>query len=97
MALPYVVAKKAAAPPGVSVLFEVSGSFGFTRWVTVDENGRGAVSDPRTGGPTVCLTTDTATFARLCAGRISATEAAVSIAGDSDLGARLLTSMNITP
>lgn len=97
MALPYVVAKKAAAPVGTSVLFDVSGPFGFTRSVTVDENGRGAVSDPGTRGPTVSLTTDTATFARLCAGRIPAAEAAVSITGDSDLGARLVTSMNMTP
>jgi uncharacterized protein (TIGR03083 family) len=68
MALPYVVAKKAAAPVGTRVLFEVSGPFGFSRSVTVDENGRGAVSDPRSGRPTVSLTTDTSTFARLCAG-----------------------------
>jgi uncharacterized protein (TIGR03083 family) len=97
MSLPYVVAKKAASPVGTSVLFEISGPFGFSRSVTVDENGRGAVSDPRPGIPTVSLTTDTATFARLCAGRIPATDAAVSIDGDSDLGARLLTSMNMTP
>jgi uncharacterized protein (TIGR03083 family) len=97
MALPYVVAKKAASPVGTSVLIEVSGPFGFSRSVTVDENGRGAVSDRRPGRPTASLTTDTATFARLCAGRIPATDAAVSIDGDSDLGARLLTSMSVTP
>jgi uncharacterized protein (TIGR03083 family) len=96
-ALPYLVAKKAAAPAGASVLYQVSGPFGFTRWVTVDENGRGAVSDPRPGRPTVSLTMDTSTFTRLCAGRIPATDAAVSIDGDPDLGARLLTSMNMTP
>jgi uncharacterized protein (TIGR03083 family) len=96
MALPYVVAKKAAAPIGTSVLFEVSGPFGFTRWVIVDDGGRGVVRDPQARRPSVSVTTDTATFARLCAGRIPAADE-VSIDGDPDLAARLLTSMNMTP
>ena len=97
MALPYIVAKKAAAPIGSIVFFDVSGPFGFTRSVTVDANGRGVVIDAWAGRPTVSLAAETATFARLCAGRIPATDAAVSVGGDPNLGARLLKSMSVTP
>jgi uncharacterized protein (TIGR03083 family) len=53
LALPYIVAKKASAPIGASVLFDVSGPFGFTRSVSVDENGLGVFNHLSSGADCV--------------------------------------------
>jgi hypothetical protein len=47
--------------------------------------------------PTASLATDTATFARLCAGRIAAQTAPVAVGGELELAGRILMSLSITP
>jgi uncharacterized protein (TIGR03083 family) len=96
--LPYVVGKKAGAPQGTTVVFDVIGNPRIVVPVGVD--GRAAVlaSEPR--DPTVRLTTDRRTYARLAGGRWPGERAlagdAVLITGDRVLGETIMRSMAYT-
>jgi uncharacterized protein (TIGR03083 family) len=91
----FVVGKKAGAPDGSSVRFQVTGPEEATIDVVVD--GRARVTDDLAGDPTVTLTTDTGTFVRLVAGRepgeAALADGRVELAGDTDLGGRVLASL----
>lgn len=88
----FVVGKKAGAPDGASVRFELTGPEVATIDVLVD--GRAAVVDGLDGEPTVTLTTDTGTFMRLVAGRADGraarAEGRVVTTGDVELADRLI-------
>jgi uncharacterized protein (TIGR03083 family) len=94
-ALPYVVGKKAGAPDGSTVVFEVEGT---VHAVGVD--GRAALLAEVPAAPTVCLTLDRRTFGRLAGGRWSGdrarTEGSVQIEGDADLAHRILDNFGYT-
>jgi uncharacterized protein (TIGR03083 family) len=96
--LPYVVGKKAGAPQGTTVVFQVAGDP--TIVVPIGVEGRAAVLDVVPGEPTVCLQMDRRTYARLAGGRWSRdrafAEGDVTIAGDRDLGERIVSSMGFT-
>jgi uncharacterized protein (TIGR03083 family) len=96
-AMPYVVARKAAAPDGTTVVFDVVGAGGRRCTVGVDR-GRGRVLTEEPTAATVTLTTDLDTFCRLACGRTESGRALddglVRVAGDPGLARRILDEMN---
>jgi uncharacterized protein (TIGR03083 family) len=90
-----VLARRASAPPGSSLVVEVDGSapaaFG------VSDSGRGSALSEVPAEPTVHLSMDRETFVVLAGGRRPAPEGSVTVAGDPALAARILAGMAITP
>ena len=66
--LGYVIGKKAGAPPGVSVRFELTGQL--ARRIDVAVSDRARVVVALTGGPTVTLKLAGARFVRMAGGRL---------------------------
>ncbi len=95
--LPKAVAKLAGAPAGSTVVFDVSGPLEFMRTVRVDADGRGSVDTRVTLAPSVSLSLDWETFARLTCGRIPAVGAGVKVEGDEELAHRVLDNLAVTP
>jgi hypothetical protein len=99
-ALGYVVGKKAAAPPGTTVVFDVFGVPPIVAAVSVPPEGRAVLLDEPPADPTVTITLDRRTFARLAGGRWTGPQArrqgAVSIEGDHELGKHILDNMSFT-
>jgi uncharacterized protein (TIGR03083 family) len=89
-ALGYVVGKRAGAPPGSRVRFELTGPM--ARRVDVEVSDRARVVDALAGDPTVTLTLPGHLFTRLCGGR-GADPATVVVDGDPDLGEAIITHM----
>lgn len=96
-ALPYVVAKRAAAPAGTAVVFDITGPVPAEIGVVVGDEGRGASADPRMIDPAVRLTLDTESFAILGAGRRAPSVLPVKVDGDEALALRIMESMAVTP
>lgn len=94
--LPLIVARRAKAAPGESVTFAITGPPDFDAAVTVDENGRGALS-AAPSAPTAELAMDWEAYVRLTAGRCTPDAVAVGVKGDADLAARILAAMSVTP
>jgi uncharacterized protein (TIGR03083 family) len=96
--MPYVVGKKAAAPQGARVRFDVSGP-GLMADVVVEGRAAVAPCDPRET-PTASLTLDRRTFARLAGGRWTGAHArargSVRVEGDHELGDRIVDNMAFT-
>jgi uncharacterized protein (TIGR03083 family) len=92
--LPIVVAKRAGAPAGTSVVLEVAGSP--TIAVQVGDDGRGQRVDPP-AAPTVTLRADREPFILIAGGRRWPAEGAVQIEGDQELGRKILDVMAVTP
>ncbi len=97
-ALPFVVARKAQAPDGVTVVFNITGPAGRVVPVGV-EGGRGSELDLEPASPTVRITSDVETFACLGCGRWDPAEALrsgkITVTGDTALGEAIVTNMNI--
>jgi uncharacterized protein (TIGR03083 family) len=95
-ALGFIVGKKAAAPEGASVTFELTGPVVRTVHVAVD--GRAAVVDRLPGAATATVALGSGLFTRLACGRVDPAEklAEVHLAGDTDLGRRVITSLPFT-
>jgi uncharacterized protein (TIGR03083 family) len=98
--LPYVVGKKAGAPPDTTVVFDVAGSPPLFSAVHVPPEGRAVLLGAPPATPTVTLGMDRRTFARLAGGRWTGERAradgVVSIGGDRDLGNRIVDNMAFT-
>jgi uncharacterized protein (TIGR03083 family) len=96
-AMPFVVGKKASAPDGATVVFELSGPLGRTFAIGV-EGGRAKMLDAVPSAPSVRVVTDTETFARLGCGRVAAAgalrDATVRLEGDEALGRTVVEAMN---
>jgi uncharacterized protein (TIGR03083 family) len=95
-AMPFVVGKKAGAPDGATVVFELSGALARTVAIGVDGS-RAKPLDAAPAGPTVRVTTDTETFARLACGRIDpfgALRDDVRLEGDKTLGRTIVEQMD---
>jgi uncharacterized protein (TIGR03083 family) len=94
--MPYVVGKKAAAPDGSTVVFELGPPLAHTLAIGVD--GRASRLDDAPAAPTVTITTDGETFTRLACGRVDGAralaDATVRLAGDEALGRSVVESMN---
>jgi len=98
--LPYVVGKKAGAPPDSTVVFEVAGSPAIVAAVHVPPEGRAVLLDAPPDNPTVTLAMDRRTFSRLAGGRWTGERAravgVVGVEGDRSLGDRIVDSMAFT-
>jgi len=96
MAMGYVVGKKAAAPDGSTIVFEVTGPTTDTFAVGVD--GRAALLDDPPDDPAVTLRMDFETYAVLGCGRRDPAEALsageVEISGDRELGESVVRNLN---
>lgn len=96
--LPYVVGKKAGAPQGSSVVFDITGTPPIVAAITVD--GRAALAPSTPADPTVTLRLDRRTFARLAGGRWSGdrarNEGSVNVIGDTALGDQVIDNLAFT-
>jgi uncharacterized protein (TIGR03083 family) len=92
-AMGFVVGKKAGAPDGSTVVFDVEG---FGEIPVGVEGKRANILDAPPAAPTVRLTMDMETFNCLCCGRGDASEhaAKVKVEGDEDLGRKIVEQMN---
>lgn len=91
--LPLVVGKRAAAPEGTSVAFEI-GDVHHTVVEVVD--GRGRVATPDPAEPTVTLAMSASTFGALVGGRSDAPDDVV-VTGDEALGRAVLAHLAFMP
>lgn len=90
--LGYVIGKKAAAPPGAAVRFELTG--GLARRIEIEVSDRARVVDSLAGGPTVALTLAGERFMRIAGGRLPpGTDTGARIDGDAALGARVMANL----
>src|SRR4051794_3919245 len=98
--LPYVVGKKAGAPPDTTVVFSVAGTPPILATVEVPPEGRAVLLDTPPASPTVALAMDRRTFARLAGGRWTGEQAradgVVRVDGDQELGNRVVDNMAFT-
>jgi uncharacterized protein (TIGR03083 family) len=99
-ALPYVVGKKAGAPPDSSVVFEVDGGTPVVAAVGVPPEGRAALLADIPADPTARIRLDRRTFSRLAGGRWSGdrarTDGVVAVSGDEQLGRRVVDNLGFT-
>jgi uncharacterized protein (TIGR03083 family) len=95
-ALGFIVGKKAAAPVGANVTFELTGPVVRTVHVAVD--GRAAVVDQLPGPATATVTLGSRLFSRLACGRVDPVQklGEVQLTGDTDLGRRVVASLPFT-
>ncbi|MGH8893312.1 MAG: maleylpyruvate isomerase family mycothiol-dependent enzyme [Actinomycetes bacterium] len=97
LALPYVVGRVVAPPPGTIVAFDVSGETPLPLTVSVGPDGRGSGVPGIAGSATATLRTDWETMSRLACGRIDPATAGVTVEGDAELGRRVLANLAVTP
>ncbi|RRO14282.1 maleylpyruvate isomerase family mycothiol-dependent enzyme [Saccharopolyspora rhizosphaerae] len=92
-ALGFVVGKRASAPDGSRVTFELG-----SRTLHVAVDGRAKVVDSLPGDPTVRITLPLGVFTRLCGGRVDPAEAlpSVSFEGDEALGEHIAKNLAFT-
>lgn len=97
--LPYVVGKRAAAPDGTSVVLELTGPRPRRLAVAADGGRAREVETPV--DPTVRITLDPETFVCLatgrCAGEEVLDEGRAVVAGDTDLGRRVVLNLSTMP
>ena len=96
--LPFVVGKKAKAPEGSTVVFEIgaSASGGTRREVIEVVDGRARRAERGSDEPTVVLSMPATTFVALVGGRSDAPDDVV-ITGDEPLGSAVLAGMGFMP
>ncbi len=94
-ALGRVLARGAEAPPGSSLVVEVSGYPPKAFAVTAERRGAALAEAP--ADPTVRLAMDVAAFVELIGGRVPPGQAPVTVTGDAELGQRVLAAMALTP
>jgi uncharacterized protein (TIGR03083 family) len=98
--LPMVVAKRAGAGKGTTVVFEISEPLPFTSRIRVGDDGRARLvdgPDDAAKAPDATLRMDWETFVRLAAGRSRPEDVTVVTDGDAGLAARILAGMALTP
>ncbi|MDJ0768364.1 MAG: maleylpyruvate isomerase family mycothiol-dependent enzyme [Ilumatobacter sp.] len=95
-AMGFVVGKRAGAPDGASVTFELTG--GSPRSIHVRVEGRAAVVPELDGPATVTLTMPIVSFGRIAGGRLDAADHLpnATIIGDEALGRRILDNLSYT-
>ena len=95
-ALPYVLGKKVAPPPGTTVAWSVQGPVPLERVLQVDD-ARRAVRAPEGTKPDARMRMDTETFAMLVAGRRGWDGVRLEVDGDEALGRQVVDAMGVTP
>jgi uncharacterized protein (TIGR03083 family) len=93
--LGYVLAKRAGAPPGTTLVLAVERNA--PRAFAVDEAGKGVPLGVVPEEPTVSLAMDRETFILLAGGRREPVPGRVRVEGDAGLAQRLLDRLAITP
>jgi hypothetical protein len=95
-ALGYVVGRKAAAPAGASVEFQLTGDSGRTIRISVGH--RAEVVEVLPGPATATLRLPVGTFTRLAGGRLGPAAAVeqTELAGDAQLGRAVLDNLPFT-
>lgn len=90
VAMGYVVGKKAGAPAGARVRFDLTGPA--ARYIHVEVGERAAVVDELSAAPTVTMTMPVGIFARLAGGRgdTGPLIEQVTVGGDTELGDRIV-------
>ena len=96
MAMPYVLGKRVAPPPGTTVVWEVDGPVTMTITARVGDDGRAVAVDPPPPDADAWLGMDSETFMLRCAGRRDAASLDISVHGDAALGQRVLAAMTLT-
>ncbi|QKG21980.1 maleylpyruvate isomerase family mycothiol-dependent enzyme [Actinomadura verrucosospora] len=95
--LPLVVARKAGAEPGQSVLFRITGPVEHRVAVVVDDGGRGSFAEDVPDAVTAELDLDWEGYVRLTAGRCGPDAVKSQAKGDAELAGRVLANMALTP
>ena len=95
--LPFVLGKHVGAPVGTTVVLRVTGTHDRELAATVRPDGRGVPLDVPPADPDVVLTLDFETWIVLAGGRRAVEEVEVEVAGDQDLGHRVLENLAVTP
>lgn len=95
--LPYVVAKRAGAPPGATVVLDVTGPHARRLVAAVGEDGRGRALETAPAEPTSAIRTDFESWIVLAGGRRAPADVDVEVTGDEDLARRVLARMAVTP
>ena len=95
--LGYVVGKRVAPGAGTTVVLDVTGPHPVHTAVQVGEDGRASVLDADPAEPTVTLRMDLESYVVLAGGRRAPSDVPAEIEGNQELGARVLTSMAVTP
>jgi hypothetical protein len=103
-AIPYVVGKKAGAPEGATVVFDLTGE-GARCWTVTVTDGRakvtGETASARPEDVTTTITLPFTAFVALGGGRWTTEDArrtgALEVDGDKELAERILTNMAFTP
>jgi hypothetical protein len=90
-----VLAKRVGAAEGTTLVAEVDGSAPVA--FVVGSDGRGSRLSDLPAEPTVCLAMSRETFVLLAGGRRPPDRVDVQVAGDLDLGRRVLAAMAVTP
>jgi uncharacterized protein (TIGR03083 family) len=95
-ALGYLVGKRAGAPDGASVTIELTGPLHTTWHVAVD--GRASVVGRLPGSATATVSLPSTLFTRLAGGRVPVEDhlGEVGLAGDADLGRRVVLALPFT-
>ncbi|MGH3346024.1 MAG: maleylpyruvate isomerase family mycothiol-dependent enzyme [Nocardioides sp.] len=93
--LGFVLVKRGGAGAGTTAVLEVDGHPPHS--VVVDDDGRGRTLDAVPNDPTVRLAMSRETFILLAGGRRSVAPGAVMMAGDVDLGGRVVAGLAVTP
>jgi len=93
-ALGYIVGKRAGAPEGSRVTFELTGPVRRDLHVAID--GRGQVVETLGGPADVTLRLSSDTFAALACGRADPSAVTVALEGDQDLGTQIATHLAFT-
>jgi uncharacterized protein (TIGR03083 family) len=104
-ALGFILGKKAGAPDGTTLLLVLSPGIPAPgteaherRYLVTVAGGRGSVEEvegPPAEEPTVTLRTDAGTFLQAAMGRVHPMDAGIAIAGDRELGEKVLAELNI--
>ncbi len=93
--LGFVLVKRGGAGAGTTAVLEIDGHSPAA--VGVDDHGRGRSVDVVPADPTARLAMSRETFILLAGGRRPAEPGAVALSGDTDLGARVVAGLAVTP
>jgi uncharacterized protein (TIGR03083 family) len=101
--LAFMLSRNVEAPPGTTLRLTVTGPVAFERYAAVSDDGKGVDIDA-VDDPTLTVSTDWETYARLVAGRLDVDDpdvlAKVELGGHPDaahLAARIPAALGITP
>jgi hypothetical protein len=95
--LGYVVGKRVAPPAGTTVVLDVTGPKPVHVAVEVGDDGRARTLSADPDEATVGLRLDVESYVLLAGGRRARSDVRAEVAGDRELGARILDALAVTP